>query len=141
VKIADGRMVVELATDVLFDSGSAKLSPAGKEAIMEVSRVLVTIADRQFQVEGHTDNVPIATAQYPSNWELAAARSMTVVKSMIEAGMTPARISAASYGDTRPVAGNDTPDGKAATRRIEIVGVPDLSELPGFEELSKAGSN
>ena len=141
VKIVDGRMVVELATDVLFDSGSAKLSDAGKAAIVEVSQVLATIGERSFQVEGHTDNVPIATAQYPSNWELAAGRALTVMKTMIESGMPAARISAASYGDQRPVKANDTDEGKAANRRIEIVLVPDLSGLPGFDELIKASGN
>jgi chemotaxis protein MotB len=141
VKIVDGRMVVELATDVLFDSGSAKLSDAGKEAIVEVSSVLATIPQRNFQVEGHTDNVPIATAQYPSNWELASSRAVTVVKTMIEAGMPPQRISAASYGETKPVQQNESVEGKSANRRIEIVVVPDLSDLPGFDELQKASTN
>jgi chemotaxis protein MotB len=59
----------------------------GKAAIVEVSQVLATIGERSFQVEGHTDNVPIATAQYPSNWELAAGRALTVMKTMIESGM------------------------------------------------------
>ena len=141
VKIADGRMVVELATDVLFDSGSAKLSDAGKAAIVEVSQVLATIPERDFQIEGHTDNVPIATAQYPSNWELASGRALTVMKTMVEAGMPATRISAASYADTRPVKANDTDEGKSANRRIEIVLVPDLSGLPGFEELQKASGH
>ena len=140
VKIVDGRMVVELATDVLFDSGSAKLSDSGKAAIVEVSQVLATIGERSFQVEGHTDNVPIATAQYPSNWELASSRALTVMKTMIESGMPAGRISAASYADTRPVKANDTDEGKAANRRIEIVLVPDLSGLPGFDELIKASA-
>jgi chemotaxis protein MotB len=137
VKITDGRMVVELATDVLFGSGSARLSKEGTAAITEVSQVLATIAGRAFQVEGHTDNVPIRTAKYPSNWELAAARALTVVKTMIDAGMAPERVSAASFGDTKPTASNKSKEGKSANRRIEIVVVPDLSSLPGFDELQK----
>lgn len=135
VKIVEGRMVVVLATDILFGSGSASLSKDGKAAIAEVGQVLATIPKRGFQVEGHTDNVPIGTAQYPSNWELAAARSITVLKSMIDAGLPAERISAASFGDTRPVASNDSKETKAQNRRIEIIIVPDLSQLPGFEEL------
>lgn len=137
VKIIDGRMVVVLKTDVLFGSGSATLSQEGKAALAEVATLLASIPDRSFQIEGHTDNVPIKTAQYPSNWELAAARSLTVLKTMLEAGMPPERISAASFGDAKPVAPNDTPEGRAANRRIEIIIVPDLSTLPGFEELKK----
>lgn len=141
VKIVEGRMVVELATDVLFASGSAKLSKDGQAAIREVAEVLKDIEGRAFQVEGHTDNVPIKTAQYPSNWELAAARSLTVVKEMIDAGMPSARVSAAAFGEHKPAAANDTKEGKASNRRIEIVVVPDLSGLPGFEELKQVAEN
>jgi len=140
VKIVEGRMVVELATDVLFSSGSADLSTDGKAAIDEVARVLATIPDRHFQVEGHTDNDPIRTAQYPSNWELAAGRALTVVRTMIAAGMPAARVSAASYAESKPVAPNETPAGKQANRRIEIVVVPDLSGLPGYDELQAIGA-
>jgi chemotaxis protein MotB len=135
VKIVDGRMVVELATDVLFASGSAKLSEEGKAAITEVAGVLASIPNRSFQVEGHTDNVPISTAQYRSNWDLAAARAITVLRTMAEAGMPEDRISAASFGQSKPARPNDSSEGKAANRRIEIVVVPDLSSLPGFDEL------
>jgi len=135
VKIVDGRMIVVLATDVLFDSGKADLSDAGKAAIAEVGAVLAQMSDRSFQVEGHTDNVPIKTAQYPSNWELGSARAVTVVRSLVEAGVDPSHVSAASYSEYRPVSANDSKEGKAANRRIEIVVVPDLSQLPGFEEL------
>jgi chemotaxis protein MotB len=138
VKIVDGRMVVVLATDVLFGSGSASLSKDGKAAISEVAQLLASIPRRTFQVEGHTDNRPIATSQYPSNWELASARALTVVKTMVEAGMPPERISAAAYGETRPAMSNDTPEGRSANRRIEITIVPDLSSLPGFDELQRA---
>lgn len=137
VKIVDGRMVVVLATDVLFSSGSASLSRDGKAAIAEVAQLLASIPERTFQVEGHTDNVPISTAQYPSNWELAAARAITVLKTMVEAGMPANRISAASFADSRPAASNDTPEGRAQNRRIEITIVPDLSALPGFDELQR----
>ena len=128
-------MVVELATDVLFGSGSARLSKAGKEAVGEVTEVFKSIENRKFQVEGHTDNVPIKTRQYPSNWHLAAARAVSVVREMVKDGMPSERVSAASYGDARPVALNRTKEGRAANRRIEVVVVPDLSSLPGFDEL------
>ena len=135
VIIADGRMVVQLATDILFDSGSAELSEDGASALAAVSSILADIPDRRYQIEGHTDNVPIQTAQYPSNWELASARSIVVLRAMIEAGLDAARVSAASFADTRPVASNEEAGGRAVNRRIEIVVVPDLSQLPGFEEL------
>ena len=102
--------------------------------------VMGSIPDRRFQVEGHTDNVPIKTAQYPSNWELASARAIAVTKALVDASLPADRVSAASYADYRPVSSNDTPEGRAANRRIEIVVVPDLSTLPGFEELRKIQS-
>ncbi|WP_428268304.1 OmpA family protein [Haliangium sp.] len=138
VKITGGRMVLELATDVLFASGRATLSDEGTAAITEIGQILATIPDRSFQIEGHTDNVPISTSRYPSNWELAADRAMTVLKTLRAAGMRGEVLSAASYGEFRPVASNDTDDGRAANRRIEIVIVPDLSKLPGFDELNSA---
>jgi chemotaxis protein MotB len=141
VKILDGRMVVELATDVLFSSGSARLSKPGMVAIGEVAGILKDIEGRKFQIEGHSDNVPINSKTYPSNWHLAAARAVTVVREMISAGMPAERLSAASFGEHAPVAVNRTKEGRAANRRIEIVVVPDLSSLPGFEELKAAGAS
>jgi chemotaxis protein MotB len=138
VRIVEGRMVVELATDVLFTPGSADLSKDGRAAIVEVAGVLASIKDREFQVAGHTDSVPIKNEKYASNWELAAARALNVVKTMVDAGMPPKRISAASYAEFKPAAKNDTPAGKAANRRIEITIVPDLSDLPGYNELNAA---
>ncbi|AKU89711.1 OmpA family protein [Vulgatibacter incomptus] len=137
VKIVEGRMVVELPTDVLFRSGQATLSKEGQDAIAEVAQLLAEIPDRRFQVEGHTDNVPIATAQYPSNWDLAAARALRVVRTMVDSGMPPERISAASFGQYAPVTSNDAKEGRDSNRRIEIVVVPDLSSLPGFDELNR----
>jgi chemotaxis protein MotB len=139
VRMNGGKMVVELATDILFPSGSATLSDEGRRAVIEVAQVLAGLPDREFQVEGHTDNVPIRTSTFPSNWELAYARANSVLYAMIEGGMTPGRISASSAGEFRPRADNTTKDGKAQNRRIEIIVVPDLSLLPGADELEQMG--
>lgn len=132
IRVIDGRMVVSLATDILFPSGSANLSKDGLSTLREVAKQLSAIPDRKYQVEGHTDNVPISTEVFPSNWELAASRSIRVVKTMVEAGLEPQRISAASFGETKPVQSNDTPEGRKANRRIAIIVIPDLSSVPGF---------
>lgn len=95
---------------------------------------------RRVQVEGHTDNVPIHNAQFPSNWELASARALVVVRAMMTAGMSSDAISAASYGEFHPAASNDDATGRATNRRIEVVLQPDLSTLPGFDELQHAVS-
>lgn len=136
VRIIAGKMVVSLGSDVLFPSGSVKLSAQGVQTIKTVTAQLSAIG-KSYQVEGHTDDVPIATATFPSNWELASARALTVVKTMIDAGMPAERVSAASFGKFHPVADNTTVEGKSANRRIEIVIVPDLSSLPGYDELQK----
>ncbi len=139
IKIVDGRMVLELPTDILFPSGSATLSPEGEAALQEVGAGLAQMSDRQFQVEGHTDTVPIDTRRFADNWELAAGRAMGVRATLEAAGMKPEQLSAASFGETRPVADNATEAGKAANRRIEIVLLPDLSTLPGAAELKQLG--
>jgi chemotaxis protein MotB len=137
VKTVEGRMIVALNSDILFPSGSARLSEAGIDSLKEVARVLASLKGKKFQIEGHTDNVPVSTTSYPSNWELASARAIGVIKTMIAAGMPPERISAASFAEFRPAAPNETPEDRMANRRIEISFVPDLSLLPGFDELQE----
>lgn len=137
LKLVDGRMVVVLPSDVLFPIGAYQLSPAGIAAIKEITPVLISLEDKKFQIEGHTDNIPIMTFQHPSNWELAADRSLNVLHAMIHAGMPADRISATSYGDSKPLQSNQTIAGQSANRRIEIVIVPDLTSLPGYDELKE----
>ena len=140
VKVIDGRMVVELATDILFPAGSATLSKEGQAAIKEVAGILAGIEDRAFQVAGHTDNRPIATAAFPSNWHLGAARAISVANLLIDSGMSAEAVSVASYSDNKPADTNRTREGRAANRRIEIVIMPDMSQLPGYEELQGAAA-
>lgn len=126
VNISRGRVVIELPQDILFGSGSATLGDEGSETLREVGAVLATFADRQFQIEGHTDNVPISTRQFPSNWELSSARALAVVRLMIDAGVAPENISAAGYGEFQPRASNEEPETRRLNRRIEIVMLPNL---------------
>jgi chemotaxis protein MotB len=129
VSIVRGRVVINLPQDILFASGSATLGRDGRQTVQEVATVLAGIQDRRFQVEGHTDNVPIATAQFPSNWELSAARALSVVKILVERGVPPENVSGAGYGEYHPVATNSTPDGRRLNRRIEIVMLPNLDVI------------
>jgi len=140
VRMIDGKLVVNLGSDILFPSGSAKLSKEGVKTITEVAQQLKSIPDKKFQVEGHTDNVPISTAIFPSNWELASARSVMVVKSMIREGFQPNNISASSYAEFSPIQPNETKEGKAANRRIAIVIIPDLSGVPGLKDMDSGRS-
>jgi chemotaxis protein MotB len=124
-----GRLVIQLPNDVLFDSGQTAIKPAGKEALTQLAKVLVTVRGRAFQVGGHTDNLPIQTTRFPSNWELSTARAVEVVKLLIAQGADPHSLSAAGYGEFDPVMANDSPDGKARNRRIELTLQPNLDEL------------
>jgi len=135
VRIVRGRMVVEMSSNILFPSGKAKLTDEGQEALAQVASVLATIPDRDFQVAGHTDNVPINTAKFRSNWELSTERSVTVVKFLQDAGVDAVHLSAAGYAEYQPAASNETKEGKAQNRRIEIVLMPNLDELPDLSSL------
>jgi chemotaxis protein MotB len=136
VAIDRGRMVIQLPQDILFQSGSATIGADGSQTLGEVAAVLADLADRTFQVEGHTDNVPIATARFPSNWELSSARALSVVRLLVQNGVPPANVSGAGYGEFQPRASNDTPDSRRLNRRIEIVMLPNLdviaaAQMPG----------
>jgi chemotaxis protein MotB len=137
VEIRNGLMLVKLPDNILFDPGKTDLKPAGQEAIKQVAQILSGIEGRKFQVTGHTDNVPIKSGRFKSNWELSTQRAVEVVKFMASNGMDAKRLSAAGYADTLPVASNDNDDGRRQNRRIEIVVQPNIEDLPPMEELTK----
>jgi chemotaxis protein MotB len=134
VVIRDGRMLIALPNDVLFDSGKTNIKPDGQTALAQVAKVLSTIPDRNFLVAGDTDDVPIHTTRFPSNWELSTARAVEVTKFLIANGMRPQVLAAAGYGEFDPVVGNDSPEHRAQNRRIEIVLQPNLADLPSLDE-------
>jgi chemotaxis protein MotB len=133
VAIDRGRMVIQLPQDILFPSGSATLSADGTRTLREVGGVLATLEGRTFQVEGHTDNVPISTAQFPSNWELSSARALSVVRVLIQGGVPPESLSGAGYGEHQPVASNEDATSRRLNRRIEIVMLPNLDVIAESE--------
>jgi chemotaxis protein MotB len=122
------RLTVNLVDKILFESGSTVINPRGQRVLGKVAEVLRPITDKRVQIEGHTDNVPIAAglaARFPSNWELSVARATVVARFLQDqGGLDPARLVATGYGQYRPLAPNDTPEGRAQNRRIEIVLVP-----------------
>jgi len=134
VSIEQGRIVINLPNNVLFKSGSANLNPEGVEALTQIASVLSQFSDRRFQIEGHTDNKPIKSAQFPSNWELSTSRALTVVHLLTDIDVVPENISAAGFGEFRPRADNETEEGRQLNRRIEIIMLPNLdilsNELP-----------
>lgn len=133
VSIDRGRLVIHLPQDILFESGSATLAPDGRRTLDEVGSVLAELDDRSFQVEGHTDDVPISTSRFPSNWELSTARALSVVRVLEVAGVAPENLSGAGFGEHQPIADNDDPEGRRRNRRIEIVMLPNLDLIADVE--------
>jgi chemotaxis protein MotB len=109
---------LNLSEEILFPSGSANLNASGQAVLRKVGRRLLELS-HSIVVEGHTDDVPVARG-YPSNWELAAARASSVVRLLNELGVEPTRLKVVSRGEFMPVASNDTAEGRAKNRRIEI---------------------
>lgn len=131
----NGRMIIALPNDILFDSGRTDVKPDGKAALANVAQALASVPDRAFLVAGHTDNVPIHSELFPSNWELSTRRAVEVVHYLIEKGMNPKVLAAAGYGEFDPIAANDTNEHRAQNRRIEIVLQPNIADLPPLDDV------
>ena len=139
VEIRNGLMLVKLPDNILFDPGKTELKKEGQAAIADVTKILNGVEGRKFQVAGHTDNQPVGKgSKFKSNWDLSTARAVTVLNLMIKVGMDPKRLSAAGYADVLPVAGNDSDEGRRQNRRIEIVLVPNLEDLPPMDGVKAA---
>ncbi len=123
-----GKLTVNLVDKILFDSGRAEIKGDGTKVLDKVASVLNGVADKNIRIEGHTDNVPISgalTSKYASNWELSTARATSVARYLQDQDkVDPTRLVAAGYGEYHPIASNDTAEGRAQNRRIEIVLVP-----------------
>lgn len=122
-----GKLTVNMVDSILFDSGKAEVKKGGLEILGKVISILKDVNDKSIRIEGHTDDVPISRAlakRYPTNWELSAARAINVARHLQEQGIDPGLLSAVAYGEWKPVASNDTAEGKAKNRRIEIILVP-----------------
>jgi chemotaxis protein MotB len=119
VESTETEVTVGLSSAVTFGSGDDVLSEPGERALARAARVLAGLPN-VVRIEGHTDDVPMRGGRFPSNWHLSAARAQTVVRVLMREGLDPRRIQVVGYADVRPRQGNDTPDGRAANRRIEI---------------------
>jgi chemotaxis protein MotB len=129
-----GKVTVRMAERVLFPSGSATISIDGKQTLQKVGEAFKGVKGRIIRVEGHTDNVPIHTERFPSNWELSAARAIAVVRYLQDRGVDPAVLGAAGYAEFQPIAPNDTADGRAQNRRIEISLAAPPAALPQADQ-------
>lgn len=129
VGLEERGLVVTFVAEVLFDSGKAKIRPEAYSVLDKVARVInEKVADRNIAIEGHTDNEPIKYSGWKSNWELSTARATSVLHYMEDKGTAPNRLQATGYGEYRPVASNDTPEGRQKNRRVEIIILPKMSK-------------
>jgi len=124
-------ITVEINASTLFPSGEATLQPATAQALAAVARVLAQ-TDNPIQVEGHTDDLPIKSPVYPSNWELSSARAAAVVRLLSEQGVPPGRMVAIGYADNKPLDTNASPEGRARNRRVNVL---ILNKVDGSKEL------
>lgn len=118
-----GKLTVNMEAAILFDSGKAEVKDDGLDILQKMVDTLKSVKDKAIRIEGHTDNVQIRgqlLARYPTNWELSAARAINVTRYLQQQGIDPAILSAAAFGEYKPVASNENEDGKAKNRRIEI---------------------
>ncbi|WP_144634035.1 flagellar motor protein MotB [Bordetella genomosp. 13] len=109
-----------ISTELLFPSGQAALSPTGLGLIRKLAGV-VNRSNHPLSIEGHSDNVPIQTRQFPSNWELSTSRATSVLRELVRDGVDGSRLRAVGYADTHPLSPNDTAQGRAANRRVELI--------------------
>lgn len=121
---------VEINTELLFASGSAALFPEARPVLDTLSDILRDLPVR-VHVEGFTDNLPISTPAFPSNWELSGARASSVIRLFAENGLNPAKMAAIGFGEHRPVSDNDTPEGRSQNRRVTIVILADFDRRVG----------
>lgn len=130
LKILEKGLVITFVADILFDSGKAKLKPEALPILDKVALVLKeNVPDLKVGIEGHTDNEPIKYSGWKSNWELSAARALSVLHYLVEEkGLSPERLSAIGYGEYHQVASNVTKEGRRLNRRVEIVIMPKVSK-------------
>jgi len=121
LQINEKGLVISLMEKYMFDSGKAEIYPEAEVILEEIVKECITVPNNM-NIEGHTDNVPIHTPEFPSNWELSAARATNVTRYLIEKlDFPPKRLASGGYGEYQPVASNDTPDGRTKNRRVDVI--------------------
>ncbi|TXT41400.1 MAG: flagellar motor protein MotB [Comamonadaceae bacterium] len=118
---SDNSMRFRIHNELLFAPGDARLTTEGLQLLDTLLPTFMMATEHHIAVQGHADNSPINTTRYPSNWELAAGRAASVVRHLQDRGIDPLRLSATGFADTRPIASNNTLQGKQANRRVELI--------------------
>ncbi len=130
IRLTDEGLLVSILNDVLFDSSSAIVRKQDEEFVQEVSQLLVLDSPRSIVISGHTDNIPISNANFASNWELSVMRAINFMKILMKNNqLDPRTFSAKGYGEYKPVATNETDEGKQKNRRVEILILPNTVEV------------
>lgn len=131
ITFRNGLMVLVMPNEVLFESGSAALKTGGKSTVTQVAKALKDVENRRFLVVGHTDNVGIkaAASKFQDNWELANQRSVSVVRLMVTEGVSAKALGTGGFSEFDPIASNDTDQGRAMNRRIEVIVLPNLGSV------------
>ncbi len=137
IEMLEKGLVITFVSEVLFDSGKAKLRSDSLSKLSKVAGVLkTTVRNLNVGIEGHTDNVPIKHSGWKSNWELSSARAMSVLHDLVEKEhLNPRRLSATGYGEFRPMVSNDTKQGQQRNRRVEIVILPNTIKNASSEKI------
>ncbi len=136
VRTVRGRMVIELPAGILFDSGRAELRVEGQQVLRQVASVLAQIRERDFLVAGHTDNVQLGHGgRFADNWELSAARALNVVRFLAANNVAAVHLGGAGYAEYQPARPNDTDENRAQNRRVEVILMPNIEELPDLSSL------
>ncbi len=134
VTIRKGQMMVQLSNDILFPPGGTKLKQEGEAAIVQLAQTIREFTDRRFLVVGHSDNTPIKTARYPSNWELSSQRAIEVVRILVDNGVAPEMLIASGQAEFDPLSPNDSDEAKSNNRRVEVIFMPAIEELPAYND-------
>ena len=138
VEMQNKGLVITFVSEVLFDSGKAKLRNDSLPKLEKVASVLnTTVVDLNIGIEGHTDNQPIVKSGWKSNWELSTARALSVLHYLSEKGVSEPRLAATGYGEYKPVDSNDNRNGRQKNRRVEIVVLPKVEKAKGEETLDE----
>jgi len=120
-KISEGKIYIQIRGKVLFASGAAQLNDDAKPILDKIVGIIQDYEEFNVNIKGHTDNTPISTAQFASNWELSAIRATTVLKYLIDGEVNPMRLTATGYGDLLPLVTNNSAENRATNRRVEFV--------------------
>jgi chemotaxis protein MotB len=120
-QISEGKIYIQIRGKVLFDSGAAQLNDGARPILDKIVGIIQDYEEFNVNIKGHTDNSPISTAQFASNWELSAIRATTVLKYLIDGEVSPMRLTATGYGDLLPLVTNNSAENRATNRRVEFV--------------------